>query len=252
VSPPFVRQTTLRVQKGSTRAFGALALVTCLIGCQGLSGPRAPASGDAGAADASGAALPAVAAAPPAVLAPGEEIDLFDGSSLGSWKPEDTGKEAAVEVADGAIQLGWGDPGTAIDWTGTEIPESYELSLEVMRIEGSGSGYWFLTFPIDADRTCTLTLANDLGWLCGESGPAGAGALTRSFGLDGEGWHPVRVRVVRGRVEAFLGDEDLVVEPTAASPVELSDRPSPPSLEISTWSMTAAVRDIHLKRLPDR
>jgi len=222
-----------------------------LIACQGLSGRRAPGAGGSSAADAAAAALPPVAAAPPAVLAPGEEIELFDGSTLGMWKPEAVGAGSSVSVSDGAIQLGWGNPGTAIDWTGTQIPESYELSLEVMRVEGSGSGYWFLTFPIDDARSCTLTLANGMGWLCGESGPAGDGAMTRSFDLDDGSWHPVRVRVVRGRVEAYLGGQELVVEPTASTAAELTGNPSDPSLEISTWSMTAAVRDIRLKRLPD-
>jgi len=227
-------------------------LVVCAMpmGCQGVAGSRSAAS-DANAATAADAALAAVSAAPPEVLAPGEETELFDGSTLGMWKPERVGTDDAVRVEQGAIQLNWGSPGTGVAWTGTRIPSNYELSLEVMRIEGSGSGYWFLTFPIDESRSCTLTLANQLGWLCSTSGPVGDGVFTRAIGLDGGGWHSVRVRVVRGRVEAFLDEQELVVEPAAAPPTELAEGPSSPSLEMATWAMTAAVRDIRLKRLPD-
>jgi len=245
LAPPAL-QTIVR----SARAL-AIALGACLIGCQGVSGSRAPAAVDASAANPSEPPVPAVAAAPPAFLAPGDEVELFDGSTLGMWKPESVGAADSVRVEQGAIQLSWGSPGTSIAWTGMRVPANYELALEVMRIEGSGSGYWFLTFPIDGDRTCTLTLANQLGWLCGASGSVGGGALTRAFTLDGGSWHSVRLRVIRGRVEAFLDEEELVVEPAEAPATALSESPSSPPLEIATWAMTAAVRDIRLKRLPD-
>lgn len=208
-------------------------------------------SGASGAEKPSDAPVPPVAAAPPALLAPGDEIELFDGTTLGMWKPESVGTGDPVRVEEGAIQLSWGSPGTSVAWTGTRVPESYELSLEVMRVEGSGSGYWFLTFPIDSDRTCTLTLASQLGWLCGGSDPAGEGSLTRAFGFDGGTWHRVRVRVTQGRIEASLDGEELVAEPADAPATALSESPSAGSLEIATWAMTAAVREIHLKRLPD-
>ena len=235
----------------SARALGAIALAAGLIGCQGVSGSGAPAAIDPSAANPSEPPLPAVAAAPPAFLAPGDDVELFDGSTLGMWKPESTGAGDSVRVEQGAIQLSWGSPGTSVAWTGTRVPANYELALEVMSIEGSGSGYWFLTFPIDGERTCTLTLANQLGWLCGGPGSVSDGALTRAFGLDGGTWHSVRLRVVRGRIEASLDEEELVVEPAEAPATALSESPSSPSLEIATWGMTAAVREIRLKRLPD-
>ena len=216
-----------------------------------MSGSRTPETVEPSAAKPTDPPVPAVAAAPPAFLAPGDEVELFDGTTLGMWKPESVGSGDPVRVEQGAIQLSWGSPGTSVAWTGTQVPASYELALEVMRIEGSGSGYWFLTFPIDADRTCTLTLADQLGWLCGGSDPAGEGSLTRAFGFDGGTWHKVRVRVTQGRIEASLDGEELVAEPAEAQATALSESPSPGSLEIATWAMTAAVRDIRLKRLPD-
>ena len=224
----------------------AVALGACLIGCQGASGPGA------GAADPNPAALPAVAAAPPELLSPGEEIELFDGATLGQWKPESVGASDAVRVEAGAIQLRWGSPGTSVVWTGTRIPANFELALEVMRSEGSGSGYWFLTFPIDGERTCTLTLAEAMGWLCGDSGPVGDGALTRDFALEDGTWHSVRLRVHPDRIEASLDGEALVVEPVNPPATAVSEDASDPSLEIATWAMSASVRDIRLKRLPDR
>jgi hypothetical protein len=238
-----------QTQPRSRYAFGvlAVALGACLVACQGLSGSRAPAADP----NATEEPVPAVAAPPPEFLAPGDEVELFDGQSLGMWKPDSIGDDASVRVEQGAIQLNWGRPGTSLAWTGMSVPANYELALEVMRLEGSGSGYWFLTFPIDADRSCTLTLANGLGWLCGASGPVGDGAFTRAVGLDGGAWHSVRLRVIRGRIEAFLDGEELVVEPAAASTTALSEESTSASLEIATWAMTAAVREIRLKRLPD-
>jgi hypothetical protein len=238
---------------GSRCALGvlAIALGAGLIGCQGLSGSRSSGGVDPGAAELADAALPAVAAPPAIVFTPGDEVELFDGSTLGMWKPESTGTGESVRVEQGAIQLHWGNPGTSVAWTGARVPASYELALEVMRLEGSGSGYWFLTFPIDDARTCTLTLANGLGWLCGASGPVGDGTFTRAVGLDGGSWHSLRLRVIRGRIELFLDGEELVVEPSAAAPTALSGDPSTPTLEIATWAMTASVRDIRLKALPD-
>lgn len=229
---------------------GLLAVAAVMTGCQSSPDARNPADAatEAGAADG---ALAAVSAAPPTMLGPGEGVELFDGSTLGAWQPEPTGRDDAVRVADGAIELSWGSPGTSMAWTGTRIPPSYELSLEVAKLEGAGSGYWFLTFPIDAERTCTLTLAHRMAWLCGESGPAGAGATSRSFGLETREWHSVRLRVVPGRVEAQVDDERLTVEPTGTPAVALAGIDAPRELEIATWSMTAAVRELRLERLPD-
>jgi hypothetical protein len=229
----------------------ALPLGALLGGCQGLSGSRSSAGVDAGATGSSAPELAPVAAAPPELLAPGGEIELFDGSTLGMWKPERTSVDDAVRVEQGAIQLSWGSPGTSVAWMGTRVPPSYEMSLEVMRVEGSDSGYWFLTFPIDDERSCTLTLASHLGWLCGASGPVGDGSFTRAVGLEGGAWHSVRLRVIRGRIEASVDGEELVVEPSAAPATELSEDPGAASLEMATWSMTAAVRGIRMKRLPD-
>jgi hypothetical protein len=244
--PPALLPTLARTH----RVLAVLALCALLFGCQGLAGSRSTAK-DAEAAPPADPALAAVSAAPPELLSPGEEVELFDGSTLGMWKPERISIDDAVRVEQGALQLSWGSPGTSVAWTGARLPPNYELSLEVMRIEGSGSGYWFLTFPIDESRSCTLTLASQLGWLCSTSGPVGDGVFTRSVGLEGGAWHTVRLRVIRGRVEAFLDAEELVVEPASTPPTELADVPSSASLEMATWSMTAAVRDIRLKRLPD-
>ena len=69
--------------------------------------------------------------------------------------------------------------------------------------------------------------------------------------LSGDSVQPAMAffRVEPGRVEAFLDAQELVFEPGASDVIELTGNPEEPPLEISTFSMTAAVREIRLKRL---
>ena len=47
---------------------------------------------------------------------------LFDGETLKNWKPTDFGREGKVEVKDGLLIIGKGEPLTGVTWDGEELP----------------------------------------------------------------------------------------------------------------------------------
>ena len=64
---------------------------------------------------------------------------LFNGKKLGKWEVVDKFdfiNHGKVEVKDGRLVLGKGDPGTGIRFTGEFPKVDYELELEAMRVEG--------------------------------------------------------------------------------------------------------------------
>ncbi len=54
-------------------------------------------------------------------------ISLFDGKTLGQWKPSAFGGQGDVEVADGEIVLSFGSEMTGITWSGAAPKMNYEL-----------------------------------------------------------------------------------------------------------------------------
>jgi hypothetical protein len=188
-------------------------------------------------------------------IEPGQEVPLFDGQTLGMWEEKDFGAEGAVEVKDGAIHLGWGSPGTGIAWTGPAVPVNYELSLDVMRLQGSGASYLLLTFPV-GDLRCSLALDTWSGAVC-ESPQSDGAAPSRHgdmkhFALDPEKWYSVRLRVLSDRIHVSVDGEELA-EVDTANPAASGGSEAAPSrtLEIAAWATSAALRDIRLKRLPE-
>jgi hypothetical protein len=198
------------------------------------------------------------APAPPAqaepALAPGQEISLFDGQSLGQWKVTDFGGQGAVHVKDGAIYLEMGSYATGVTWTGPVVRMNYEITLDAMRVQGSDF-FCGLTFPVGKDP-CTLILGGWGGGLCGLSSidhfDASENETTRILRFENGKWYHVRLRVVPNRIQAWLDDEDLV-------DVDITDRNIDIRIEmdlcqplgIATWATTGAIRNIRLKKLPD-
>jgi hypothetical protein len=187
-------------------------------------------------------------------LAPGQEISLFDGRSLGQWTVTDFGGQGQVHIQDGAIYLEMGSYATGITWTGPVVRMNYEITLDAMRVQGSDF-FCGLTFPV-GENPCTLILGGWGGGLCGLSSidhfDASENETTRILRFENGKWYHVRLRVVPNRIQAWLDDEDLVDVDITGRKIGIRlemDLCQP--LGIATWATTGAIRNIHLKKLPD-
>jgi hypothetical protein len=186
---------------------------------------------------------------------PDGEISLFDGQTLGLWKPTDFGGQGEVCVKDGAIYLGMGNYMTGVTWAGPVIRMNYEITLDAMRVQGRDF-FCGLTFPV-ADNSCSLILGGWGGNVCGLSSidhfDASENETTRLITFETGRWYHVRLHVTPNRIQAWLDDESLVDVDTAGHKigirfeVELSQ-----PLGIATYSTTGAIRNIRLKQLPEQ
>jgi hypothetical protein len=178
---------------------------------------------------------------------------LFDGKTLGAWKPTEFGGEGPVTVEDSQIILGTGADLTGITWTGGGLPAtSYELALQAMRLSGIDF-FCGLTFPVDT-AFCSFILGGWSGTTIGLSSLDGRDAseneTTKHRNLEDHRWYAVRLRVEAGRIQAWLDDEPVVDVKTAGRKIgirpEVADsRP----LGIASWRTRAALRDLRLRRL---
>lgn len=196
-----------------------------------------------------------IASTPLVVAAEAASTKLFDGKSLDGWKPTKFGGEGEVEVAAGEIILRAGNPMTGITWTGEHPKMNYEVSLEAKRVDGSDF-FCGLTFPV-GDKPCTFVVGGWGGGVIGLSSLDGFDAseneTTRYQEFENGKWHKIRVRVTKGKIEAWLDDKQMADVETDGRrisirpEVELS-RP----LGISSFSTTAALRDIKITRLDEK
>jgi len=190
------------------------------------------------------------------VLGPQAEVrSLFDGKTLSGWKSANFGGEGEVSVRDGRIVLEMGSSMTGITWTGGELPLTrYEISLEAMKLDGNDF-FCGLTFPV-GDAPCSLIVGGWGGTMVGLSSLDGMDAseneTSRTMNFDRNRWYRIRVRVVPGRIQAWIDDDQVIDADTAGR--KISIRPevelSRP-LGIATWLTRAALRKIELRTLRD-
>lgn len=147
-----------------------------------------------------------------------------------------------------------GSYATGITWAGPVVRMNYEITLEAMRVQGSDF-FCGLTFPV-GESPCTLILGGWGGGLCGLSSlnhfDASENETTRILRFENGKWYHVRLRVGPNRIQAWLDDEDLVDVDTTDKKIDIRlemDLCQP--LGIATWATTGAIRNIHLKQLPD-
>ncbi len=86
-------------------------------------------------------------------------ISMFDGKTLGQWKPSKFGGQGDVDVDDGQIRMSFGSELTGITWAGPPPKMNYELELEARRIDGNDF-FCGLTFPV-GDSPCSFIVG---GW----------------------------------------------------------------------------------------
>jgi hypothetical protein len=178
---------------------------------------------------------------------------LFDGETLKNWKTTPFGGEGEVEVKDGSLVIGAGQPLSGITWNGGKIPRvNYEITLEAKRVQGSDF-FCGLTFPVQKDP-CTLILGGWGGALTGLSSinhqDASENETTNFFKFDNGKWYKVRLRVTDKRIQAWLDDKEV-------ADVDYSDKKIGIRLEmelnkplgVATYNTEAALRNFKVREL---
>ena len=178
---------------------------------------------------------------------------LFDGKTLGKWRPTGFGGEGEVVVEDGAIRIGMGVDLSGITWSGEVPRQRYEISLDAQRADGNDF-FCGLTFPVGEDP-CSLIVGGWGGGVVGLSSIDGEDAAhnaTTSFKEFKSGrWYAIRVRVSPERIQCFIDDEKVIDQPLEGRRLSIRDEvlPSRP-LGIATYATTALVQNIRWRPLP--
>lgn len=184
----------------------------------------------------------------------GDWKPLFDGESLGQWESTAFGGEGKVDVRDGMIVLGFGHPLTGVTWTGDYPTMGYEIALDAMRLDGNDF-FCALTFPVGQDF-CSFILGGWGGATVGLSSLDGMDAseneTSLSLRLEDNRWYAVRVRVIPGRLQAWLDDTRIVNVGTEGREIGIRPEvdPSRP-LGIASYRTRAGLRAIRLRQLSE-
>jgi hypothetical protein len=184
---------------------------------------------------------------------------LFDGVSLAGWRAVEEGANGAVEVADGRLVLGQGEPMTEValaEPAASAFPRAdYEIEVVAARLLGNDF-FVGLTFPV-RDGELTLILGGWGGGLCGLScldREDAAHNETKSFrGFERGRDYTVRVRVQDGRVSASVDGEtiaDLDVKGRRCSLRSEVERCRP--LGLASYQTRSAIRSVRWRPLAAR
>ncbi len=185
----------------------------------------------------------------------GNWTPLFDGHKLGDWQSSEFGTDGPLEVINGEISIGMGDPLSGITWQGDFPQENYELSLEAKRVEGFDF-FCGLTFPVGKD-SCSLILGGWGGGLVGLSSIDGLDAsendTNQYLEFDDNRWYAVRVRVETDSITCLLDGKELIVQARAGR--EISIRPEMfmcKPLGVATYATTGRLRNLQYRLLGER
>ncbi len=178
---------------------------------------------------------------------------LFDGKTLGSWKPVEFGGEGAVKVENGAIRVEMGATISGIQWTGEAPPRTnYELSLEAMKVDGSDF-FLGIVFPVGKE-TCSFVAGGWGGGVTGLSSVDHMNASENETATDQtykkEQWYTFRLIVTPAKIEVWW-DAKQVVNLELANR-QISVHPAVESaapLGLTNYQTTSLFRNIRLKKL---
>lgn len=177
---------------------------------------------------------------------------LFDGRSLGDWKPSNFGGEGAVTVADKQLVLHFGDSLTGIVYTKPFPKQDYEIRLDAMRVDGNDF-FCGLTFPV-AESHCSFVVGGWAGAVVGLSCIDGRDAsendTTQYMKFDEGHWYCIRVRVTAERIQCWIDDRRVVDQDLRGRRISIRAEvePSKP-LGIAAWQTKAALRRIEFRPL---
>jgi hypothetical protein len=176
---------------------------------------------------------------------------LFDGKTLGAWKSTEFVNGGKVDVDDGAIRVGAGQPMTGIVYKGPKLPDdNYEIAWEAKRTDGRDF-FCALTFPVK-DAPCTFVVAGWGGNVTGLSSLNGAdaseNATTCSVKIENDKWYKMRVRTTPKRIECWVDEEKVIeIDPSEYSfsvRIEV-DRCRP--FGFASYRSTGRIRNIRLR-----
>ena len=189
----------------------------------------------------------------PAKDAPGNWQPLFDGKTLGKWKPTDFGGQGESEVENGNLMLTHGEPLTGVTWQG-EPPYrvNYEIELDAQRVDGSDF-FCGLTFPVE--KSCASLIVG--GWggaLCGisslDDNDAANNETTKILEFKNKQWYHIRMRVEPERLQAWIDKEQIVDVNTKDKKIGVrAEVESSQPLGIASFQSTAAIKNIRIRPL---
>ena len=186
---------------------------------------------------------------------PSQAKELFDGRSLAGWKVLEElafKGHGKVEVRDGQIRLGQGEPFTGIRWTGPFPRSHYEVLIEACRVEGDDF-FCGLVFPV-GQADCSLIVGGWGGSTVGLSNidgePAAENETARIYDFEKGHWYSIRLRVTDRKIQVWIDREKLVdfEYPDRKLSLRWDQEPMRP-FGICTWRTTGAVRKVELRRL---
>ncbi len=174
-----------------------------------------------------------------------------DTLAVGSkhWKSTDFEESGKIRVEEGVLYLEQGNDMTGVTWTGPIIRMDYEIALEAKRVEGDDF-FCGLTFPVGEDH-CSLIVGGWGGTVCGLSSldyqDAYNNETARFITFKSNEWYPIRVRVTKGKIEAWIDGKREVNVKTKDRGIGVrwemeNSRP----IGIATWCTTGAIRDIRM------
>jgi hypothetical protein len=197
--------------------------------------------------------LPAIARGQSQAQAPGTAESLFDGKTLGSWRPTKFSRPGAVKAENGTIVLESGNDLTGITWAGPALPTTnYELTLQAMRVEGSDF-FAGITFPVDKSF-CSLILGGWGGSVIGLSSindlDASENSTSQSMVFEKQRWYSVRIRVTPEAIDAWLDEKHIISQELKGNRIDVRmEVEASQPLGVATYRTTGALREIQLRRL---
>jgi hypothetical protein len=179
---------------------------------------------------------------------------LFDGKTLDGWKSINFGGEGEIEVQDGQLILGMGEPLTGVVYQKKEkLPKDhYEISLEAMKLAGDDF-FCGLTFPI-RDSHASFIVGGWAGGVVGISSidnlDASENETTKYQTFEKDKWYKIRVRVDGDALKAWIDDKQFVDVDLKGRKVDTRievDVSKP--LGVSAFRTKSALRNIQVREL---
>jgi hypothetical protein len=140
-------------------------------------------------------------------------IPLLAKDSLEGWEATNFGGEGSVEIKDGVLMLGRGDPLTGVTSKKKDLPtDKYEMRWKAKRVDGTDF-FAGVTFPIGKEH-CSFICGGWGGGLVGISSINGNDASeneTSSFrDFKNNKWYSFRVRVESKALKVWIDEEEVV------------------------------------------